>query len=72
MVLKMNKKGFLPAIPAGIVGFAITVIIILLLVATIGGIGLTFSLFKGITSIPPFVLILIGVVIIMLLFRGKR
>ena len=67
----MDKKGFLPAI-GGIVGLAIVLVVALLLIATIGGVGLTFSLFKGLTSIPPFVLILIGVVIVMLLFRGKR
>ena len=68
----MNKKGFLPVALGGIVGAAIIAVIVILLIATVGGIGLTFSLFKGLTSIPPFVLILIGVTIVMLIFKGRK
>ena len=62
----MDKKGIAPLM----LGFVL--LIGLFLTAVIGGIGLTFSLFKGLTSIPPFVLILIGIVIVMVLIKGRK
>lgn len=62
----MNKKGIGPIL------IGLIIVAALFLVAVIGGVGLTFSLFKGLTSIPPFVLILIGVVIVMLIFKGRK
>lgn len=43
-----------------------------LLISVLGGFGLTLSVFKGLTSIPPFFFIAIGVFIIILLLKGKK
>ena len=56
-----------PLIPVIVIG-----VFAFLGISIVGGVGLTFSLFKGLSTIPPFIWIAVGITIIFLLFRGKR
>lgn len=47
-----------------------TTIIIVLITAVLGGIGLTSSLFKGLSNIPTLIWIAIATVIILYLLKG--
>ena len=63
----MNNKGVVPVMMLFLL-FVIAIIII----SMMGGFGLAFSLFKGLTSIPPVAYIFLAVVIVLVLLKGVK
>ena len=58
--------------PFPLIPFIVISVVSLLGISVIGGFGLAFGVFKGLTTIPPIAYIVVGVFIVLFLFRGLR
>jgi len=72
MKCKMNKKGVLPALGPIAIVIAVIIGIIFLTFSLGGGVVTIFNISKFIKSVPTFIWVVLGIIILFRLIGGKR